>query len=405
MEIELSTANLSLKDRHRLHLIAPFHVVPSTKYSACAFVSKVRKYSSMIRSVSDEFEIVEYSNGESESEAHIHVKILDESELPAAGNSSKEFWGDTAVIQSPHWKKFDDKLKVELRKRYRSHDIICYPFGNSHPDLPALFPDAIHTEAAGIGYPNAFSNFRVYESSAWLHHTRGKENKMDGNFYDTVIPNYYDVEVWRYNPTPKKNYVLFYGRIVPDKGLEAVACAAKLLPQFDFVICGQGDPKQWLTSPNISYHPPVTGADCWEIVSNAYCVLTPTYFIEPFCGVHAEANMCGVPVITSNRGVFWETIEEGFNGYICRTVGDIAAAIVAIGKNGMNSEENRKAISEYAHHRFGFETCGKKYVSYLKDLIDLFSTKGWYHHSSNHYMLDHYSKEQLENEKPAWKQE
>jgi hypothetical protein len=52
------------------------------------------------------------------------------------------------------------------------------------------------------------------------------------------------------------------------------------------VICGQGDPEPYLKlSDNIEYKKPISGTERNELLGNAYCMVMPTQFIEPFGGL------------------------------------------------------------------------------------------------------------------------
>jgi len=372
-----------------IHLIAPFHTIVSEKFSHCAFTGKVLRFPRMIRLCSSDIKVIEYSNGQSESEAHEHVSILDADVVD--NYKEHEFYGDKAVIGSDIWKLFDEKLRVELQRRVKQTDhtknIIAYPFGNTHSSLISMFPSCAHIET-GIGYPVASFNFRIYESSAWLHYHYAKDN-LDPNHYHIVIPNYYDTRQWYYNPNPSKKYILFFGRICAVKGIRIVFEMAKRLPHEDFLIVGQGDVEMHKKMAleeygihNVTFKPPVSGKDRYDVVSNASCVVCATHFIEPFCGTHVESMLCGVPVISSNRGVFYETIEEGVNGYICRTLADYVAAV------GACKTLDRQRIAEIAK-KYSLESCGKKYVSYFRDVCNIYKPEanGWYAKESNHPLL------------------
>lgn len=187
-----------------------------------------------------------------------------------------------------------------------------------HPDLVSLLPKCFHIET-GIGYPDSWLAFRIFESKAWMHYILGKEGK-GGQNYNWVVPNYYDLDDWDVCLKPQ-NYVLYFGRITPEKGIENVVEIANRINK-PVIICGQGDPEPWLKkSRNITYKPAIHGKERNELLGNAYCCLMPTIFIEPFGGAGVEAMLCGTPLLASNYGAFQETIEHGVTGFVCNTLG------------------------------------------------------------------------------------
>lgn len=363
-----------------LHLIGLFHTIPSRKYSHCAFTQKQLRFGPMMEDRG--YKVIEYSNGESESGVE-QVQILTEKELEElrTAKSIKDFVGNDATIGSDLWAMFNARLIERMRARVEDKDIICYPFGDCHPDLRVLFPSCPHVET-GIGYPDTFSQFRVFESSAWMHYHYGKEKAVNGRNYNWVVPNYYDLGDWDMK-TEKGKYILYFGRIAPTKGLETIMEIGKRLEKLAphvprrLIICGQGDPTSYLERcPSIEYKEPIHGRDRSDLLGNAYCVLMPTMFIEPFGGSGVEAQLCGTPLIGINYGAFQETVVDGVTGFRCNTLGDWLRAIERVG------DLNRETIASMARKKYSLETCGKLYDQIFKDIIDL-GDKGWYSEHSN----------------------
>jgi glycosyltransferase involved in cell wall biosynthesis len=61
-----------------------------------------------------------------------------------------------------------------------------------------------------------------------------------------------------------------------------------------------------------------------EVLGDAWCVVCPSIWAEPFGMAAVEANLLGIPVVASDTGGFLETIEEGLNGILFRT-GDVSS--------------------------------------------------------------------------------
>lgn len=309
------------------------------------------------------YRVVEYAN-ESTSEAVEKVNILSSHDIP----SFQTFHGETAVIGNSVWQKFDKKLREELFPRYNpTIDIVCWPFGNTHPELHKIL-SGLHIET-GIGYPNTFLPYRVFESFAWLHYHCGKAGSH-GSPYSWVVPNYFDLDDWKPSFVPGK-YLLYFGRIDACKGLHTVLEIAQRTDQ-TVVLCGQGDPTPWTSKcDKLVYIPPVTGAARSELLRNATALLMPTNFVEPFGGSGVEGLLCGTPLLASDFGAFTETVQNGLNGYRCKTLGDWLEATEIVGVL------NRERIAQESRHKYALETCGKQYDRIFKQMHDLHSD-GWY---------------------------
>ena len=89
--------------------------------------------------------------------------------------------------------------------------------------------------------------------------------------------------------------------------------------------------------------------------------------------MHAEALLCGTPVITTNFGVFTETVVNGVNGYRCNVFRDFVAAAKAV---ETFSTAKRKKIRAAAQKRFGTQQVKHQYQAYFERLDDLWSD-GW----------------------------
>lgn len=349
-----------------LHLIGIFHTIHSESYSHCAFTGKALRFPKMLNPYG--FKITEYSNSGSESESEEKIEILNREEFKRFYPNPHEsgFIGDRARIGSAGHTLFEERLVKEIGSRIKEKDIICHPFGIAHQTLLQLFPNNIHLET-GIGYTTLIPNsFKIFESYAWLHYHQGLE-KRQGNNYEWVVPNYYDLDDWRPN-YKHGEYLAFLGRITELKGFDTILAIADRSP-YPIIVHGQGNPDRW-KHKNIKYLPPITGKSRSEFLSNARALLAPSSFTEPFCGMSVEAMLCGTPVISVDYGAMTETVQEGM-GFRCHTLQDWIDAIDAVG------DLDREFIAKVSRSRYSLEACGAKYAKIFSQLTGLYN-KGWY---------------------------
>lgn len=350
-----------------LHLIGLFHTKVTTEYSHCAFTGKVLRFSKMMRAQG--YDVIEYSNAGSESEASEHVQILDEDEFQRLYGSrdKKDFYGDVAVVGSEGHQLFEVKLIPRIQSRIKPGDIVCHPFGHAHSRLLEIFHHNQHVET-GIGYPTTMEGaFHVYESNAWMHYHQGKEGRSGRN-YEWVIPNYFDLEDWEFS-SEDTGYLAFLGRICAMKGLDTIKAIAEHC-NHPIYLCGQGDPTPW-EHPNIYYLGPIKGKARSDFLRNARACLMPTVFTEPFGGSGVEGMLCGTPLLSVHYGAFSETVQHGVTGFHCHTLQDWLDAIDNAGSL------NRKKIADTARAKYSLETCGTQYDKVFTDLSDLYR-QGWY---------------------------
>lgn len=169
-------------------------------------------------------------------------------------------------------------------------------------------------------------------------------------------------------PREKDDYYLFIGRLNQDKGYSIAQEVCQKLGK-RLIVAGQGN-----FSGYGEYIGVVGVEKRGELMSKAKAVFVPSLYIEPFGGVHAEAMLCGTPVITTNFGVFTETVVNGVNGYRCDMFRDFVAAAKAVEKF---STAKRKKIRADAQKRFSTTTVAKQYDEYFNRLATLWGD-GWY---------------------------
>lgn len=315
------------------------------------------------------YKVIEYANEGSEANATEHVTMLTAEEFSRLyGNrSNRSFHGDDATLGTEGHQLFEEKLLKEMKKRVQPRDIICHPFGHAHGSVMGAFPSNTHVET-GIGYPTTVPGTKkIYESYAWMHYHQGKENR-NGNNYEWVIPNYFDLDDWE--PSYETGeYLAFLGRITPLKGLDTIKALADHVP-WPIHIAGQGDPSPW-SHPNIVYRGPLKGRERSDFLRNARACLMPTVFTEPFGGSGVEGMLCGTPLIAVDYGAFTETILEGITGFRCHTLQDWIDACHKA------ESLDRSQVAKVSRERYSLETCGIRYDKVFQDLDNLWE-EGWY---------------------------
>ena len=384
----------------RLHILSIPHTITNDEFSHCAFTGKVLRFAPMMRSRG--YEVYHYGIETSKPNATKNINLLTKDEwnelrlksyqflhpeleiekIKDRVNNKKEFIGELGNYGTPLYKEFNKRLKEILPLYYRSTatDIVCLPFGYSHEEaISGLNVVAVET---GIGYPNSYKNFRIFESYAHLHRVMG-DDKKNCQHYWFVVPNYYNIQEWPLNLQPSKK-IGFFGRICHIKGCNIVCEIAKCFPDIEFVLCGQGVPDEYLQkAPNITYKEPIEGMDRGRFLNDIVALIAPSLYSEPFCGVNVEAQLCGTPVITNDFGAFVETIEPFKTGMFCHTLADFCEAV----QMAIDNKFDRQYIHERAVKKYDMYNVAKQYDYVFKNIIDVYNGNGGWYAKKSHLQI------------------
>ena len=124
-----------------------------------------------------------------------------------------------------------------LYSRYEKGDIVLLTGGLAQKAITQALPHMLTCEWAA-GYSGWYCPYVCFESYAWKHWCYGRFGIDDGRAFDTVIPNFFDLEEWELAPE-KEDYLLFVGRLIARKGPNI---AADIAPSWalPLVVAGSG---------------------------------------------------------------------------------------------------------------------------------------------------------------------
>ncbi len=165
-------------------------------------------------------------------------------------------------------------------------------------------------------------------------------------------------------------YLLFFGRIHPDKGTaHAIDVAHRVgLP---LLIAGIVQDQQYfdeavaprVDGDHVRYLGPVTADRRPQLLGQAHALLHLVDFDEPFGFSVVEAMACGTPVIAFGRGSMPELIDDGVTGMIVDDLDAAAAAVSVVGRL------DRATIRETAVRRFGRDRMVDDYVTVYEQTV------------------------------------
>ena len=354
----------------RFHVLAIPHTVTTKEYCACAFTQKVLKLCAMLHRRGHI--VYHYGHKDSEVECTEIVECTNNEVLEKAYGSydwKKNFFkhntGDSA-----HQTCYANTI-VEVGKRKKAGDfLLCFwqqkQVADAHPDLIAVEP--------GIGCHNrTFAPFNVFESYSVMNIVYGIMENRNPHWYDCVIPNYFDPTDFEYREK-KGDYLLFLGRLITVKGLIIAVDIAKRTGM-KLIVAGQGSYEDVMGGPPPPFVQVVGYADVntrKELLAGAKALIQASYYSEPFGGTTIEAGLSGTPVITTDWGVFPETIVHGVTGYRCRTMDQFVWAAKNLDKI------KPSACRKWTMANYSMDRVVLKYEEYFRMLEDVKKGQGFY---------------------------
>lgn len=231
--------------------------------------------------------------------------------------------------------------------------VVLSLYGAAHSDVD---PGPLPVIEPMVGYDHCWAPYRVFPSYAHQHvlYADPAPHIQDNKWFDTVIPHFLDPdEYWL--GTRRDDYALYLGRDAPDKGVDIAR-----------EVCERAG------VPLRCVHDGLYGRAKTETIGAARCVLAPTLYVEPFGYVAVEAQLCGVPVLTTDWGAFAETIAHGHSGFRCRTLAEFLEGM------RLAPSLDRAAIRARAVERYSIDAVTPKYVRYFEFVWHVHTNGGYY---------------------------
>ena len=237
--------------------------------------------------------------------------------------------------------------------------------------LPLTYSGLIKTPL--ITTIHGFSSERIIPVYQKYNHRGHYVSISDANRHpdlDYLATVYNGLDTSNFSVNPEAgDYLLFFGRIHPDKGTsEAIQIALK--SKRKLIIAGIIQDENYFNekvklflSEDIEFIGSAGPEKRNELLRGAYALLHPINFDEPFGLSVAEAMLCGTPVIAFNRGSMPELIKHEETGFLVSNVEDAVNAVA-------NTHSiNRAYCAEWATQQFSKEKMVEDYLALYHQIL------------------------------------
>ena len=193
--------------------------------------------------------------------------------------------------------------------------------------------------------------------------------RIDAVIYNGIAVD--DIPFGAAPTTDPEPYLLYAGRITPEKGVEdALAIAAESGQRL--LLVGAIYNTAYFAervAPHLTERAvwlgPLSRERLWELMAGALAVVCPAQWDEPFGLIACEAQAAGAPVIAYARGGLVEVVAEGETGYLVAP-GNRTAAAAAVCSAGTL---DRAACRQHVADRFSLTRMIADYEAFYRRML------------------------------------
>jgi glycosyltransferase involved in cell wall biosynthesis len=222
-----------------------------------------------------------------------------------------------------------------LMEKASAFDIIHNNFDFLPLTYSTFIKTPIITTIHGFSSQKIIPVFKKYNKTTHYVSISNADRSPELKYLATVY-NGINTSEFKFNPTPE-DYLLYFGRIHPDKGTaEAIDIAKK--SNNKLIIAGIIQDERYYKEKiepslddQIVYIGHAGPKKRNELLGKALALLHPINFNEPFGLSVAEAMLCGTPVIAFNKGAMPELIRNRETGFLVNNIDEAVDALDQIG--------------------------------------------------------------------------
>ncbi len=255
----------------------------------------------------------------------------------------------------------------EVFERGQQFDLIHNHFDFLPLTYTHMTPTPVVTTIHGFSSPKILPVYQKYNKTVF-YVAISEADKSPALDYIATIHHGIDLAQFPWKAAHGR-YLLFFGRIHPEKGAgECIEVARKT--GMRLVLAGIIQDPDYFDSrvrpylnDRIVYIGSVGPDKRSEVLANAYALLHPISFDEPFGLSVIEAMACGTPVIAVKRGSMPEIIADGETGFLVRDAAGMAGRVARV------KELDRRRCRQWVQERFRVDRMVDDYIRVYEKIV------------------------------------
>jgi glycosyltransferase involved in cell wall biosynthesis len=285
-------------------------------------------------------------------------------DVPQYGHFFQSFWPPDKFSENLHLSRAFARLREQPPQVIHSHLESAAGFWALAPAAPLAI--TIHTPLFPMKREYLLSFPQVYLVAVSAFQAR----QLEGHPRLHLIPHGLDLADYPFQAA-KEDFLLFLGRIYPDKGLHTAIRLARE-ERRRLVIAGpvfepdrayfDGQIRDRIDGEQIVYLGPADHPRKVDLLQRAKALVLPLEVDETFGLAMLEAMACGTPVLAYDRGAVPEVVVHGETGFAVHTYEQLRDALPRLA--GLEPQRCRQQVAE----NFSCETMVAAYLNLYDEM-------------------------------------